>query len=356
MKSNGASFNTIRRVDTVGFFSDGHALAIRGLMPLPSLTACAVSLGDLSVLSWGLWRCRGKVDGSRPVFHCCHPRGAQGREHSQGWAEQGLWASGTLAQGCSPQCCYGMGHSLSLLHFSEIQEMMKDYSIIQDEVLTAVFEVMSILKSSFLYNGVKPWWLHFFTSLLDGHHSKDTQLTNPGRLCGCPVVAALQVFDAWSCVTLLVSSPCRFPVAALLGLHRHQAWGRTVRQALPWDQDNTELCFWFPKLLLFTPQLFKSWAGETKWVLEVIRHYLSTFMNNAFHSCHHLLHILGKLLGSLGDFCSRKWVWLFFFFVLRKLPFISQSLLSASSLFYFSFTHIFVCEAMRKELTLKHLF
>lgn len=46
----------------------------------------------------------------------------------------------------------------------------------------------------------------------------------------------------------------------------------------------------------------------------------------------------------------------FFFFVLRKLPFISQSLLSASSLFYFSFTHIFVCEAMRKELTLKHLF
>lgn len=41
------------------------------------------------------------------------------------------------------------------------------------------------------------------------------------------------------------------------------------------------------------------------------------------------------------------------FFVLRNPPFISQSLLSASPLFYFSFAHIFVSEAMRKKNDIK---
>lgn len=33
MKSNTASFNTIRRIDIAEFFSDRSALTIRGLMP-----------------------------------------------------------------------------------------------------------------------------------------------------------------------------------------------------------------------------------------------------------------------------------------------------------------------------------
>lgn len=131
MKSNGASFNTIRRMDIAGFFSDGHALAIRCLYPF--VTPCAVLLGDLSVLSCGHWRCRDNMlpdwDTS-PFPHCCHLRRTQspGQGASQGWAEQGA------VHECAS--CPGM---VATVLPSVIQEIMKDYSVMQDQVLTSVF-------------------------------------------------------------------------------------------------------------------------------------------------------------------------------------------------------------------------
>ena len=59
MKSNTASFNTIRRIDIAEFFSDHSVLTIRGLMSLPLWWhPCAVAGKCLSGEVWTReWRC-----------------------------------------------------------------------------------------------------------------------------------------------------------------------------------------------------------------------------------------------------------------------------------------------------------
>lgn len=142
-------------------------------------------------------------------------------------------------------------------------------------------------------------------------------------------------------------------VAVTLGLLRYQARSRTGSQQLcrgTCSCPSVRLALSCAPLL--SPQHFKSWAVALneclKW-LGVI--YLQLW---TFRSCRHLLHILGKLLGSLGGFHSRKWVQ--HFFVLHNPPFISQSLLSGTPLFFFQFCTYSCVWNNEKKCTLKHPF
>lgn len=227
-------------------------------MPWPLEALCLYPLWhpmlcpwEISVLSCGHWRGRDKVEHSCfPA--CCQPRGAQspGRAVSRCDPCPGTLPAVLPMEGTQPQ------PPAPLWHPGDCEGLFSYAGSGSDcRVLSNI--------SSHLYSGMNPLWLFFSPSLLDGQHSEDARLSS-SRAC----VAARGGSTAHSCCLPLggiarVSSPCTFPVAAMLGLSRHRAWGTAgssssaVGQALPRDQGTTGLCFWFPKLLLF-----KSWAGE----------------------------------------------------------------------------------------------
>lgn len=209
-----------------------HALAIRGLMPVPFVTPRAVSLGDLSAELWAL---EGQGWGGALLFSSLLP--APGSPEPRA----GLCASVTHAQGCSLQCCQWNGTQpqppAPLWHPGDCEGLFSyagsgsDCSVLS-KVSPKEFPSLQWNKTSLFL----PFWM-----------------ATTARTCGSPAPEPGWLprggSTAHSCCLPLggiarVSSLCTFPVAAMLGLSRHQAWGTAgssssaVGQALSQDQDN----------------------------------------------------------------------------------------------------------------------
>lgn len=209
----------------------------------PFVTPCAVSLGDLSVLGCGHWRCRDNVlpDWDTSLFFTAATSGeprAQGREHSQGWAERGAVHECASCPGMLPQCCLWNGTQpqppAPLRDAGDYEGLFSDAGSGSDRSILS--DVGPREFPSLQWNKTTEAALFHFPSGWPpqrGHPAHQLWETLWLPRCGSTT--------GFCCLPLCgiarVSSPRRFPVAAMLGLHSAAGMRQNRPPAAPqWEK------------------------------------------------------------------------------------------------------------------------